>query len=141
MLALTGRAGGRHGHSSSAPMAAKLAAIVRAAVGVIGHRNAAGRAGNSLTTASAGEEIVVSSAVDKEDGLISALLGIHQLLAEHIAKRRSNSACGALSHVNHRYARKLCAAVAVFERYERVFAFLCLVVAVKGRSCRCEQHK
>ena len=67
MLALTGRAGGRHGHSSSAPMTAKLAAIVRAAVGVIGHRNAAGRAGNSLTTASAGEEIVVSSAVDKED--------------------------------------------------------------------------
>ena len=72
---------------------------------MIGHRDTAGRAGNCLSAASAGYEIVVSAAVDEEDGLVSVLLSAHKLLAKLVSERRGHAAARILSHIDHRYLR------------------------------------
>ena len=108
---------------------------------MVGHRDTAGRAGNSLSAASAGYEIVVSAAVDEEYGLVALFLCAHKLLAKLVSERRGHAAARILSHIDDRDLWELCTSVAVLELDKRVFSFLSLIVALKGRSCGCEQHK
>jgi hypothetical protein len=67
-------------------MTAKLASVIGVFEGVIGHRDTARRAGDSLATASAGHEIIVATSVNKKDRLVSFLLDLYQLFAKQIPK-------------------------------------------------------
>ena len=66
------------GHTSAAPMTAKLSAVVGIFKGMVGHRNATGGTAYCLSTASAAYEIVVAAPIEEEDRLLVPCLYLNK---------------------------------------------------------------
>ena len=81
-------------------MAPELSAVVRVFEGMIGHRNAASRAGYDLTATSAGHETVISAPIYEKYGLLTTLFFLDKFFAKKVAERGRDTTRVILSHID-----------------------------------------